>query len=220
MRVFSFYGFPFIYYHLNTCAMLQNQLQAVFHKGLTYHAYREAVEQLVAQKKTSGSNQSEAMIHYTQLNHQRMNRWDKKAHLSTTMKTVLNHLKQSLNVLIFTEAWCGDAAHNIPVIAKMGSYSAFLNLRLIYRDEHPKLMEHFLTNGGKSIPKAVVLNEKFEVLFTWGPRPAPCQQLYLDMKDRNTDFETVKTTLQKWYNKDRQETLQREWITAFEQFAQ
>ena len=39
-----------------------------------------------------------------------------------------------------------------------------VDLRIILRDENTELMDEFLTNGGRSIPKLVRLNENFEVL--------------------------------------------------------
>ncbi len=42
-------------------------------------------------------------------------------------------LPQSINTLVITEDWCGDALANVPVLAKVASETGKLNLRLFLR---------------------------------------------------------------------------------------
>ncbi len=192
-------------------ATITSLVQSSFENGISYTEYRDQISQLVKEGKTSGTNQSEALVDYTKLNAQRMNRWDKKVELNTELSTTLEHVKQPLKFLIITEAWCGDAAHNIPTLAKMADAQPNIELKLVYRDENLELMDQFLTNGGRSIPKVIIANENFEVLDSWGPRPADCQLLYTRLKEEKADFETQKIELQKWYNKDKQQSLMNEF---------
>ena len=192
-------------------------LEDAFNKGIDYSVYSQQMNQFVAAQKTSGSNQSEALIDYTKLNLQRMNRWDKKAVLSDEIITTVKYINKPQHWIVITEAWCGDAAHNIPAIAKIASHNDLISLRFIYRDENLEVMDQFLTNGGRSIPKLIATNEKFEVLFSWGPRPEGCQKLYQQLKAEKADFETSKIALQKWYNADKQVALQEELLALIQE---
>jgi hypothetical protein len=71
------------------------------------------------------------------------------------------------------------------------------------RDSEPNRIEHYLTNGkSKSIPKLIIQNEMAEDLAVWGPRPVACQVYFDQQKEKNLDFEALKTELQHWYNND------------------
>ena len=88
-----------------------------------------------------------------------------------------------------------------------------LELRVIARDENLELMDQYLTNGSRSIPIVIVLNDEFEEVGHWGPRPT--QLLAWVMANRAT---TPKAELypqvRKWYARDRGETTLREVLTA------
>lgn len=72
------------------------------------------------------------------------------------------------------------------------------------RDEHPELMDHFLTNGTRSIPKLIILNYALEVMATWGPRTAAATLLVTDYKQQFGKIDAeFKSQLQLWYNKDK-----------------
>ena len=50
-----------------------------------------------------------------------------------------------------------------------------LELRIVLRDEHPEVMDRYLTNGSRSIPIVIALDEEFRELGHWGPRPRELQ---------------------------------------------
>ena len=69
--------------------------------------------------------------------------------------------------MVISEGWCGDAAQILPVINKMALVSNKIEFRIVLRDENPALMDAFLTNGGKAIPKVIMIdNESGEVINT------------------------------------------------------
>lgn len=195
---------------MNKDQQVKSIRQAFIH-GMDYAEYRADIEKMVLSSKTSGSNQSDAMVNYTKLNNQRMNRWDKTVHLNTELETTLKYIKEPQHWVVLTEAWCGDAAHNIPALIKMAALQPLIQIKMIYRDENLKLMDAFLTNGGRSIPKVILANNDFEPFASWGPRPEACQKLYLQLKKEEADFETMKIALQQWYNKDKQQALMGEF---------
>lgn len=113
--------------------------------------------------------------------------------------------------LVIAADWCGDASSSIPVLARFVQDVPGFELRIVNRDEHPDLMDRYLTNGSRSIPIVIVLDENFQELGHWGPRPSVLQEWV--MANRLT---TPKTELypkvRSWYARDRGESTLRELL--------
>lgn len=187
-------------------------------KGISFEAYHQLYQEQVANGQTSGLDQSEGLIEYTKLNFSRLKRSYKTTEISNNTKAALEKISSPLTWVVLTETWCGDAAQNIPVLAKIADFSPHISLKLIFRDENPEVMDNFLTNGSKSIPKLICLNEKLEVLGTWGPRPAAIQNWFMEEKNKpNTNMDQLKIDLQQKYNSDKGQSLQNELIELLQQ---
>ena len=76
------------------------------------------------------------------------------------------------HLLVIAEDWCGDASSTTPLVAKLADEVPGLELRILRRDEYPEVMDRYLTNGSRSIPIVIALDEEFRELGHWGPRPA------------------------------------------------
>jgi len=182
-----------------------------FDQAIDYPSYRNLIKSLLANNKTTGSNHSEAMIAYTKMNDQRMNRWDKKVSLDTDIVELVNRLPK-MNWLVITEAWCGDAAQNIPFIAKLANENPSIELKFIMRDEHPEIMDQYLTNGARSIPVLVIMDENYHDLVTWGPRPEPVQNMVMEAKDKpDLNQSEFIEKVHKWYATDKNTTISNEF---------
>ena len=189
---------------------LQVITEEVISGGLSYEEYREELKRRIAHPE--GDSYSESLMEYTVLNDKRMDRLDKTIELDSELVEQLSSVNDKMTWVVLTEGWCGDAAQNIPAIAKMAEQSEHIELKLIYRDEHPDVMDAYLTNGGKSIPKLVCLNEDLDVLWTWGPRPAPVQERMMEHKANPTgSYEELAKELHLWYAKDKTSTIQNEF---------
>ena len=115
--------------------------------------------------------------------------------------------------LVISEFWCGDAAQIMPVIEALTiATDGGLETRVVFRDEHPSLMDAFLTNGSRSVPKIIQLNDQFEVLGSWGPRPKAAQELVVQLKSNPETAGNYSEWLHKWYADDHQRTTQKELI--------
>jgi len=194
--------------------------------GMSYSAYRQRIDDLLAQGKTTGPNQSESYTKYTELNVRRMRRVDKTTKLQPELIVQLEKVNQPWIWVLLTEGWCGDAAQSVPVLAQMAEISPNIQLKLLLRDEHPEVMGAYLTNGGRSIPKLICLNEELETLGTWGPRPEAAQQLFNEFKERYGEkfrdhYSEWSEQLQLWYARDRTQAIQQElkqkvehWLAA------
>lgn len=173
-------------------------------KSHSYPKYRSIVTELLKDGKSSGKEQSEALLHYTELNEARMNRLDKKMVISEGNIKKLLSLKKKYTWLVISEGWCGDAAQILPILNKMASITKHIDLKIVFRDENDSFMNAFLTNGSRSIPKLVVIEETKNVLGSWGPRPKGATNLITSYKRQyGTIDETAKTELQLWYLHDK-----------------
>jgi len=174
-------------------------------KAISYQAYRTLVQNLVAEGKSTGDEQTEALSNYSMLNDKRMKRLDKTTKLTEEAIAKIKSYDGDVTWLVLTESWCGDAAQTMPVIHKVAELNDNITLKIVLRDENEALMNAFLTNGGKSIPKLIAIdNTSGNVLGDWGPRPTKATQLVNDYKAAHgTLTPEFKQDLQVWYNKDK-----------------
>lgn len=149
-------------------------------------------------------------LDYTRLNWSRMNRWFKTGKLSDEIVEVVKKIDQPQHWIIITEPWCGDAAHNIPFIEMIARENPQISVSYEFRDSAPFRIEHYLTNGTKSIPKLIIRDQRGKDLGTWGPRPENCQKMYAELLKENASFEIIKNALQIWYNKNKGKEVQKE----------
>ncbi len=180
-------------------------------KTMSYARFRDLVNSLLIERKTTGPNQSKDLVQYTRLNSQRMDRIDKKTIIMPELLEELKTIRENQIWLGLVEAWCGDVAHNIPRLAKMAVSVPKVSLRLLLRDENLDVMDAYQTNGTRSIPKVIALKkDTLEVLWTWGPRPEPAQMMFFEHREKGEPVTDITEHLQKWYNRDEGQTLQKE----------
>ncbi|NBC26891.1 MAG: thioredoxin family protein [Bacteroidetes bacterium] len=191
-------------------------------QAMDYAEYREMIESLLKEGKTTGENHSEAMLHYTKMNVHRMKRHDKRTELTDEIIEKLQSIDREWIWLVLTEAWCGDAAQSLPIINKMAEASDSIDLKLILRDENLDVMDQFLYNGkSRSIPKLICLDARtLDVLGDWGPRPEEAQTLYDDLRSKpDMQYQEVAEHLHKWYADDKGTEIQKEFMTLLDQWA-
>ncbi len=183
----------------------------VFQSFLTYADYRKLIDELTAVGKTTGENQTEERAALTKLNIVRMNRIDKTTVLTDGLKSALDSLGSEINLAVITEGWCGDAANFVPLANLIASYSEKIKLRFILRDENPRIMDEYLTNGTRSIPLMIVLDKDFNELAIWGPRPAALTELVTAEKAKpGFTMDELKKNIQLWYAGDKTVSTQKE----------
>ena len=185
---------------------MQKSITNALSNSYSYTEYRKLVTDLLAKGKSTGSEQSEDLTNYSSLNETRMNRLEKTIKITDTTISKLQNLRENYIWLVISEGWCGDAAQLLPIIYKMTTASNDkIELKIVFRDENPDLMNLFLTNGGKAIPKLIIIDkEKLEVVADWGPRPKGAIELVNNYKKEfGVIDETIKTNLQLWYLHDK-----------------
>lgn len=181
---------------------MNNQIEYNLEESMSYEEYRSLVKDLLARGKSTGKSQTEDLLNYSKLNNSRMRRLDKTFKISEDTAENLRSITKNQIWIVLTEGWCGDAAHSLPVINKMVENSEGINLKILLRDENEELMNKFLTNGNKSIPKLIMLDaDTNELINSWGPRPTEAAEMVNKQMERHGILDAdFKKDLQVWYN--------------------
>ncbi len=191
--------------------------QSHINKAINYDEYKNIVTNLVQRGKTSGDDQSPEMIEYSKMNYHRMNRLEKTTILNDNLIEAFKKISIKYYLVVLTEAWCGDAAQILPIFDKLSQINPNTELKILFRDENLEIIDDNLTNGTRSIPKLIVIDEDFNKITSWGPRPQVLNQLVAQMK-KKPDFnkEEMIKEIQIWYNQDNTQELQKEFIELAE----
>ena len=188
--------------------------QALF-KSHSYLEYRKLMADLLKEGKSTAVEQTEERTHYSELNETRMHRLDKTMKITEANSAKLKTLNKSYLWVVLTESWCGDAAQIVPILNKMVlEANQKIELKLVLRDENEDLMNYFLTNKSKAIPKLIIIDKATgSVVGDWGPRPQGVIDLIESYKEKfGVIDETAKTELQLWYLHDKGVSTQNEII--------
>lgn len=178
-------------------------------KAISYTEYRELVAKHVQNGTSTGPDQTKDLSQYTLLNDSRMRRLDKTIKIPTEISERFKNFNGKQTWLVITESWCGDAAQSLPVMYKLTEIAQGISMKLVLRDANPELMDAFLTNGSKSIPKLIVFDSESNcILGKWGPRPSIATNMVTNYKEQNGMLSPAfKEELQIWYNKDKGENI-------------
>lgn len=154
---------------------------------------------------------------YTKLNLHRMSRLHKFTAVTPELKQALRDVPNKWTWLVLTESWCGDAAQILPVLDRIAEESGKVTLKVLLRDKNPTLMDAYLTNNGRAIPKLICVQEidgMYRALGSWGPRPAELQSLMREWSTEKLPLSEAVERAQRWYNADRTESTQAELLAA------
>jgi hypothetical protein len=188
----------------NSIASITNlEYKEYFDNGISYAEYKEQMADDLA------TNSDIKIKEYISLNQHRMHRVEKTFAISDTLTQEVQNLKNKTYWLVLTEHWCGDASQILPALHKIESVSeGKIEMKLVYRDQNLPLMDQYLTNNGRAIPKLIQLDSKYNVIGVWGPRPATAQKLVSDLKSNPATAANYANQLHLWYAKDKQKSLE------------
>lgn len=171
--------------------------------GLRYDEYREEWKEQTEKDLPKGADPSERKMHHY-LNYN----WDRQAHVHETydpseeLRSAVELIDESQVWMVLTEPWCGDSAFLLPVIAEAAALSEQITLRILLRDDNLDIMDQYLTNGSRSIPKLVVFSENGDEHFTWGPRPQGAAQRYQALNEEYEDKSALIADFLEYYEND------------------
>jgi len=182
---------------------------------MDYQTYLNLFEQIINSEMPETPYTDPQFLKFTKLNFSRMNRWQKTLELNEELVNEVKKIHEPRRWIIITEPWCGDGAPMVPFLVRLAEQNPLIEYDLQLRDQEPFLINVYLTNGTKSIPKLIVRDETGNDLFTYGPRPKATQQLVNELKATNVDYDTLNTEVQNWYNRDKGAELQKELLQLF-----
>jgi len=157
------------------------------HNGLSYDAYRAQWRER-KERSVEGADPDERKLHHY-LNYN----WERQAHVhdeyapSDALRAAVESINEPQLWMVLTEPWCGDSAFLLPVIAEAAALNDDVTLRILLRDDHLDIMDQYLTDGSRSIPKLVVFSEHGEERCTWGPRPESARVRYAELREQYDD---------------------------------
>lgn len=179
-----------------------------------YAEFRALVGALAAAHRTTGPDQGPALVRFTEQNQQHLDHAYALPLLPALVER-LRHLAAPQRWLVLAEAWCGDTAHELPLLAHLAEGSGGrVALHVLLRSDHPDFMAAHQTDGKNSIPKLVMQDAATgETVAEWGPRPAEAhalaQRLHADPAQPTA---AIVRQMNEWYAADQGQSLQRELL--------
>lgn len=191
--------------------MTKNLIENSIKNAYSYEGYRKHIKTLITNGQSTSIQDDSALYNYSKMNDKRMDRLDKTLKVAEETAKSVQNLNNPVTFLVIAEGWCGDAAQVVPVLQKIAESSDYISLKIVLRDENEALMNQFLTNGSKSIPKIILLDADNTVIDSWGPRPSIATTMVLNYKKQNGGLDAeFKKNLQVWYNKDKGNNTQKD----------
>lgn len=189
------------------------------HQGFTYERYLELWKAHMEMPVAGLDKAQRKLYHYAKYNLERSARIASGYTLSDRLLSAIDSIDEFQLWMVLTEDWCGDSAYNLPVIAAAAARNSLVDLHILPRDANLDIMDEYLTDGGRSIPKLVAFSTEGEELFTWGPRPEPARLLRLRMKEAGADPKEMTAALIDWYEAGGWQVVDEELAVALESVA-
>ncbi len=189
--------------------MIENLLDSIKQAGMDYETFRKLFAAQI-EKPDLNNEQEKKYFENRKLNWHRTQRLEKTFNPSAELINAVTKIDEPQIWAVITESWCGDSAQVLPIIVKAASLNNNITLQIITRDDNPEIMDRYLTNGSRSIPKLIVFDEDGMEFFQWGPRPKDAAILMKELKEKNISGAELYEKLHLWYSKDRGRTFERE----------
>ncbi len=90
-----------------------------------------------------------------------------RASLTASQSSLVRGFTRRVNVLVSSGLWCGDCAHQCPMLARIAEAGPIqsdgrgVDLRFIDRDKAPDLADQIRICGGTRVPTAIFLSEDY-----------------------------------------------------------
>jgi hypothetical protein len=189
-------------------------LDIIARHGLDDDGWRRLLHQR-ADAETDGLPAEQAdLIAYTRLNLHRTLRLERTWLPSPELAAQMKRLDQPLTWLVISEPWCGDSAQCLPCLMVTARLNPLVRLRVLTRDDHPSVMDRFLTDGKRSVPILVALDDEGGERFRWGPRPAAAQVVVDAARREGVDNSVLQERLHLFYGRDRGRALDAELVAV------
>ena len=182
-------------------------------KGMKYLDYlNKFINELSEINPDSLDEKARKKFETNKLNLQRSTRIMKTYKVSEDLKEEIQKINEPQTWMVITENWCGDSAQNLPYIALMAEENRNISFRIILRDSNLDIMDHYLTNGTRSIPLLVAFDYNGNELFKWGARPNVVQELFLQWKAEGIVKPELYEKLHLWYARNKGQAIEADFL--------
>jgi len=147
--------------------------QELINNALSYEEYCAGIQEQLEQTayEESAQRMQQQLEHFASL----MEKYERSYQLTATLKEALQAAPPA-TWLVISEASCGDAAFNLPMLSVIEkALPEQVRLRIVLRSSQPELMEAYMTNGSRAIPKMIALSEDLRELGTWDQDRQVCR---------------------------------------------
>ena len=130
--------------------------------------------------------------------------WDRifqQAHTPPIPSSMARQINRRWHLLAVVEDWCMDSANTLPWVSRLADSAQNLDLRVVRKGENPDLMENHLTDGSEAIPVFLILDQDFQEVDWWGPRPAGLKAFFQEELEDHPE-EVRLAGLRGWYARD------------------
>ncbi len=179
--------------------------------GLTPKLYQAEMTRQAEASGTGLDSEAAEKLEFTRLNLHRTQRILRTYKVSDDLAAMVKAIPSPQTWLVLTEPWCGDSAQCLPHIMVLAELNPNIDLRLILRDENLDLMDDFLTDGKRSIPRLVIFDQQGNEMAGWGPRPADAQVVFNDAKEAGLEKPGILEKLHLFYGRNRGVALEEEF---------
>lgn len=169
-------------------------------KGVSYEAFINKSEELLSTEALKEPEVNQKL----RSNLETMEQILKETTLPFSLYKKLCDIETKIRWVVIAEPWCLDTANVLPLIYKFSEVTDLIDLHIVFRDENPEIMDQFLTNGKKAIPKLICFDKQYHKIGEWGPRVEELQN-YINELKANTAISSSELNehISGWYQTDR-----------------
>lgn len=189
-------------------------LETIARDGLDEEGWRRLMTERAGADPAGLDPEKGERVAFTRLNLHRTLRIERTWQPSPALAARLTRLSVPQTWLVISEPWCGDSAQCLPCLVVAARLSPLVRLRMLTRDDHPEVMDRFLTRGTRSVPILAGLDGEGRELFRWGPRPAAAQAVVDAAKAAGLDKAALQENLHLFYGRDRGRALDAELVAV------
>ena len=180
-------------------AMLTHEHLNVIRQGLSFAEYMDQWNAKNALPMKGLDPVARRTRFYSRYNLERQERVEALWRASEDFVRVIDESPGPADWLFITDDWCVDSAYSLPLVRWGSDRRSDITLRILLKDEHPEIMDLFLTEGKRSIPKFAGIDQDGQILFSWGPQPGAIRDIRKELMDSGAEGRIVSSTTVEWY---------------------
>jgi hypothetical protein len=176
------------------------------------------MEQRAAQNPAELEGLEAERAEFAKLNLHRVGRIRRTWQPSAELAALVARIDRPQLWMVLTEPWCGDSAQCVPCLEILADSQPEIEIRFLLRDENLEIMDRYLTDGKRGIPKLVAFDEQGKELYMWGPRPAEAQVVMDAALAEGLDKPARLEKLHLFYGRNRGRALDVEMISVLDRY--